>query len=100
MPRQRGKQPLLQISTENNAAPRHLGFITPTLRGKTAGSCHAPGDETNLFLWSTALLSVWDMSVNEESREGNIKDIGKLFSFPQSGSSQRDESIESRLLAI
>lgn len=29
--------------------------------------------------------------------EGNTKDIEKLFSSPQSGSSQRDKSIESRL---
>lgn len=32
--------------------------------------------------------------------EGNIKFIEKLFSFPQSGSSQRDKSIESRLFAF
>lgn len=82
MPRQRGKQSLLQMSTENNAAPRHLGFITPTLRGKTAGSCHAPGDETNLFLWSTELLSVWDMSVNEESQGREYKGHRKIIFFP------------------
>lgn len=82
MPRQGGKQSLLRMSTENNAAPQHLVFITPALRGKTSGSCYAPGDKTNTFLWSTELLSVWDMSMNEESWGREYKGHRKIFFFP------------------
>lgn len=71
------------MSTENNAAPSHFGSIIPTLRNKTVGSCHAPGDETNLFLWGTELLSVWDMSTNEEQSWGReYKERSKIFFFP------------------
>lgn len=100
MPRQGGKQSLLRMATKNNAAPQHLAFITPTLRGKTSGSCHAPRDNANIFSGALSYfqfgICLWMKSLGE----GNIKDIEKLFSFPQSDSSPRDKSIESRLFAF
>jgi len=71
------------MSIKNKAAPQHFGFIICTLTSKTVGICHAPGNETNLFLQSTKLFSVWDTSVNEDQSRGReYEGHSKIIFFP------------------
>lgn len=83
------------MSTENNAAPWYFGSLIPTRRCKTE-KLPGPRRWNQPFLWSTELLSVWGMSMNEERSWGReYKGHWKIIL-----ASPKEINIESRLFVF